>query len=73
MKFNKLKTKLQTLMAGLAICLFVISCNDEQSANNSTPGADESKTDTSTTAKDCSTGKYAQKIRKGIDGKGCRY
>ncbi len=51
MKFNKLKTKLQTLMAGLGICVFVISCNDEQSANNSTPGADESNADTATTAK----------------------
>jgi len=47
MKFNKLKAGMQGLIPGLAISLFVISCNDEQSANNSTPGAKESNTDTS--------------------------
>lgn len=51
MKFNKLKTSMQAGMAGLAFCFIVMSCNDEQSANNSTPGADENKADTSATTK----------------------
>jgi len=46
MKFNRLKMILQTLIPGLVICLFVITCNDEQSANNSTPAANESDADT---------------------------
>ena len=71
MKFNKLKTKLQTLIPVLAICVFVISCNDEQSANNSTPGANESNTDTAATAKIAPPATTPKKIRKSINGKGC--
>jgi periplasmic protein TonB len=51
MTFNKLKTKLETLIPVLGICLMVISCNDDQSANNSTPGNDESVTDTAATTR----------------------
>ena len=51
MKFNNLKTGLRTLIPGLALSVFVISCTDEQSANNSTRKADETETDTAATTK----------------------
>jgi len=50
MKVNNLKTVLKTLISGLAICLLVISCTDDQSANNSTSKADETYKDTAATA-----------------------
>ena len=65
MKFNKLKTSIQTMMAVLTIGLVVISCNDEQSANNSTPAGNESNTDTSATtniAPPASTPKKSGKV-----------
>src|SRR4030095_5733565 len=48
MKVNNLKTVLKTLIPGLAISLLVISCTDDQSANNSTSKADENNQDTAT-------------------------
>jgi len=51
MKFNNLKTVLKTVIPGLAISLLVISCTDNQSANNSTSTADKSDTDTTATTK----------------------
>ena len=51
MKFNNLKTVLKTLIPGLTISLLIISCTDDQSANNSTSKADETNADTAATAK----------------------
>ena len=64
MKFNKLKTTLQTLTTGLAIGLFVISCNDDQSANNSTPAVNDGDKDTSATANTAPPAKTAKKSGK---------
>lgn len=51
MKFSNLKTVLLTLIPGLAISLLIISCTDDQSANNSTPKRDEAHPDTAATTK----------------------
>src|SRR5262245_22662425 len=51
MMFNNLNRVLKTLIPGLAISLLVISCTNDQSANNSTSKADETSADTATTAK----------------------
>src|SRR4030095_7347435 len=62
MKVNNLKTVLKTLIPGLAISLLVISCTDNQSANNSTSKADETNADTATTAKNTPTAKKSGKV-----------
>ena len=64
MKFNNLKTVLKTLIPGLAISLLVISCSDDQSANNSTSKADETNNDTATNAKTTSPANTAKKSGK---------
>jgi protein TonB len=64
MNFNKLKTRLQTLTTGLAIGLFVISCNDDKSANNSTPAANDGDKDTSATTTIAPPAKTAKKSGK---------
>lgn len=47
MNFNQLKTTIKRGIAVFASAVFIISCNDEKSANYSTPA---SETDTTTTA-----------------------
>ena len=74
MKFINLKTVLKTLIPGMAISLLVTSCNDDQSANNSTSKADEANKDTAATTKTAapaSTPKKSGKITvaKGTDNK----
>jgi len=64
MKFNNLKTGLKILIPGLAISLLVISCSDDQSANNSTSKADETNNDTAATAKNTPPANTAKKSGK---------
>ena len=49
--FNNLKKGLRILIPGMAISLLVISCNNDQSANNSTSDADSTNMDTAATTK----------------------
>ena len=72
MKFNQLKTVIETLMAAdFRICLFVISCNDEKSANNSTPGAMKAMLIQLLPLRLLHR-QIRQKIRKSIMAKACR-